>query len=263
MPQTSSIDAAWCRRYRPAQDPTARLAFFPHAGGSAAFFRPFAHAVDPAVDVVAVQYPGRQDRMAEEPIRDLHALADRCAEVLAGPAQPEGLPLTLFGHSLGAVLAFEVAQRLERQGAGPVHLFVSGRPAPGLPRPRQVADAVHLRDDAGIIAEIRANGGTAAVILENEQVLRSALPALRADYQAIETYRCAPGAAVGCPITAVTGDDDDKAGLPEVAAWDLHTTGHFEVRVLAGGHFYLSDHVQDICGLIESSMKAQAAPVGC
>jgi surfactin synthase thioesterase subunit len=246
--------AAWCRRYRQAQDPTARVVFFPHAGGSAPFFRPFAQAIGPAVDVVAVQYPGRQDRMREEPIRNLHVLADRCAEMLGADERRE-LPLTLFGHSMGASLAFEVAQRLEAAGRGPLHLFVSGRGAPA----GQRVERVHLRDDAGIVAEIRAGGGTAPVILDNPQLLQFALPALRADYQAIETYRCVPGASVRCPITALTGERDGQALAPDVAAWAQHTTGPFAVRTFDGGHFYLVDHVSDICAVLEGSIAAQLA----
>jgi hypothetical protein len=101
----------WCRRYRPpAEHAAARLVCFPHAGGPAPFYLPMAAALSPGVDVAAIQYPGRQERRAERPIADLMVLADRSCDVLRG--QPE-MPMTFFGHSMGALVGFEVARRLE------------------------------------------------------------------------------------------------------------------------------------------------------
>src|SRR6185312_12110242 len=116
----SSEETLWFRRYLPATNPGARLVCLPHAGGSAPFFRPVAIALGRDVDVVAVQYPGRQDRRAEKPVSDMAVLADRVADLLRGQSP---LPLTLFGHSMGAILAFEVARRLEADGNPPVRVF--------------------------------------------------------------------------------------------------------------------------------------------
>jgi surfactin synthase thioesterase subunit len=249
MSQTSSDDAAWLRRYRPVQNPSARLVCLPYAGGSAPYFRPVALALDPSVDVVAVQYPGRQDRRQETPISDMNELADRVAELLNRQAE---LPLTLFGHSMGAVLAFEVTRRLEAGGRGPVHVFVSGRRAPSTRRD----EAIHLRDDQGIIDELRATEGTAASILNDEEMMRAALPALRADYLATESYRCAPGVAVEAPITALTGDRDPKTTLDECRAWAGHTLGAFELQVYAGGHFFLADNGPEINAMLDRHFAA-------
>src|SRR5579875_253025 len=155
MSHSSSGDDLWCRRYRPAANAAARLVCLPHAGGSAPFFLPVSAALSPAgVDVLAIQYPGRQDRRAEPPIGDMAVLADRLYGVLR--RQPE-MPTTLFGHSMGAILGFEVARRLEAAGRGPVHLFVSGRRGPATFRDERI----HQRDDAGILAELRKMNGTA------------------------------------------------------------------------------------------------------
>jgi len=116
MSQNSSDDDLWCRRYRPARNATVRLVCLPHAGGSATFFLPVSAALSPGVDVVAIQYPGRQDRRAESPIDDIAALADRIHATVR--RQPE-MPLILFGHSMGAVIGFEVTRRLEAEGHGP------------------------------------------------------------------------------------------------------------------------------------------------
>jgi surfactin synthase thioesterase subunit len=259
MSQPSYRDDLWLRRYRPVRNAAARLVCFPHAGGSAPFFLPVAAAfspdpaaASPGVDVVAVQYPGRQERRAEQPIDDLAVLADRVYDILR--RQPE-LPLTFFGHSMGAILAFEVTRRLETDGHGPVKLFASGRRGPSTYR----NETVHLRDDAGILAEVRRMNGTASSVLSDEELMRAALPALRADYKATETYMSSSEAAVSCPISVLVGDDDSKTTLDEANAWAKHTTGSFDVHVFAGGHFFLADHAAEIIKLLRQHFGAERA----
>jgi surfactin synthase thioesterase subunit len=242
MSESQSDDGLWLRRYRPAENPDGTLVCLPHAGGSASFFLPVAHALAPRVEVVAVQYPGRQDRRAEPPIEDLAVLADRIHAVLAG--QPER-PLTIFGHSMGALLGFELARRLEADGVEPVRLFASGRRAPSTQR-----DEDAHRSDAAIMAEVRELSGTDSALLADEEMMRAALPSLRADFRAVETYRCEPGATVDCPITALTGDSDPKTTLDEAKAWDRHTTGAFDLRVFSGGHFFLSTRPQEVMQML-------------
>jgi surfactin synthase thioesterase subunit len=250
MPQPSDSDAAWCRRYRPSRSATARLVCLPHAGGSASFFLPVAAALGADVDVIAVQYPGRQDRRTEQPLTDVHALADRIHGILL--RQPP-LPVTFFGHSLGAIVAFETIRRLDAGGRTPVHLFASGRRAPSTYR----EESVHLRDDDGIIAEARALNGTAASLLGNVELMRAVLPALRADFQAAGTYRCAPGVTIGCSVVVLTGDSDPRTTVAEASAWAGHTTGTCTTHVFSGGHFFLTDHATEITGLLREHFKQQ------
>jgi surfactin synthase thioesterase subunit len=249
MSYPATDDALWCRRYRPASEAAARLVCLPHAGGAAPFFMPVSAALTPVIDVVAIQYPGRQDRRAEQPINELAVLADRIHSILR--RQP-ALPLTIFGHSFGAVVGFEVTRRLEADRLGPVRLFVSGRRAPSTYRD----EAVHRRDDAGILEEVRRLNGTVSALLSDEDMMRAALPALRADYHAIETYRCAPDITVNCPISVLTGQDDPRTTLDEALAWARHTSGSFEFRVFPGGHFYLTDHVDEIIKIIDQRFQA-------
>jgi surfactin synthase thioesterase subunit len=248
MSETSSNDDLWCRRYRPTRTATARLVCLPHAGGSATFFLPVAAALSPGVDVVAIQYPGRQDRRNEQPIDDMAVLADRIHDILR--RQPE-MPLILFGHSLGALIGFEVTRRLEAAGHGPMRLVASGRRAPSTYRDEKV----HLRDDAGILAEIRKMSGTASSVLGDDEMMRAVLPALRADYRAAETYTCPPEIKVSCPITVMTGDNDPKTTLDEAEAWARHTTGSFDLRVFAGGHFFLTDHADSIIKVLDQYLR--------
>lgn len=252
MSQPSPADALWFRRYRPVRNAGVRLVCFPHAGGSAPFFLPVAAELGSRVDVVAVQPPGRQDRRGEPPIDDLARLADRIYEILR--QQPE-MPTSLFGHSMGAIVAFELARRLEADGRGPVHLFASGRRAPSSQRDEKI----HLLDDAGILAEVRKLNGTASSLLGDDELMRAALPALRADYRAIETYRCAPDVTVQCPVTVLTGDSDPKTTLEEARAWSQHTAGPFDLQVFSGGHFFLTEHTDEIIKILDQHFQAERA----
>ena len=234
----------WCRRYRPAEHAAVRLVCFPHAGGSAPFYLPMAAALSPGVDVVAIQYPGRQERRDERPIADLMVLADRICDVLHG--QPE-MPMTFFGHSMGALVAFEVARRLEADGHGPSRLFASGCRAPSACRD----EGFHLLDDARLLAQVRRLNGTNSAVLADEELMRATLPALRADCAAAEGYSCAPRIAVSCPISVLVGDNDPKARLADARAWVLHTTGAFDLKVFPGGHFFLADRTDEIMKILD------------
>ncbi|MEV0441460.1 alpha/beta fold hydrolase [Streptomyces spectabilis] len=248
MTTAASADL-WVRSYHPAPAARRRLVCFPHAGGSASFYFPVSAALSEVADVIALQYPGRQDRHTERGIETIGEMADRIAEALRGHTT---LPLTFFGHSMGAVLAFEVARRLEKDGQAPVHVFASGRRAPSRFRPENV----HQRDDDGIIAEMRKLSGTDPRVLGDEELLRMVLPAIRSDYTAIETYRAEAGAQIGSPITVLVGDDDPRTTLDEARAWEPHTLGSFDMKVFSGGHFYLTDHAQDVIAVLKEHLTS-------
>jgi surfactin synthase thioesterase subunit len=243
MVQGTAGNDLWCRRYRPVRDGADQLVCFPHAGGSASFYLPVSAALSPVIDVVSIQYPGRQDRRSEQPVDDIALLADQIYAVLREQCDK---PSTFFGHSMGAIVAFEVARRLEADGHAPVRIFASGRRAPSTHR----YETVHLRDDAGILTEVRSLNGTNSAILEEDEMMRAVLPALRADYRAIETYACGPEVTVTCSISVLVGEDDSKVTFDEASAWAGHTTGTFSIRMFAGGHFYLVDHSHDILEIL-------------
>ncbi|WP_026189821.1 thioesterase II family protein [Salinispora mooreana] len=237
-------ESLWIRRFHPCPQAEILLVCLPHAGGSASFFFPMSRALTPTVEVLSVQYPGRQDRRHEPCIENLSELADRIFDAIRGQTNR---PLALFGHSMGATLAFEVAVRLETKlGITPRHIIASGRRAPSAVRTEQV----HLLDDAGIIAELRDLSGTSNDMLDNAELLQLVLPAIRADYRAIETHRGQPDATVSTPITVLTGDTDPQVPLADAYKWHAHTTQASEVLVFPGGHFYLSDYRNDVNGVV-------------
>jgi surfactin synthase thioesterase subunit len=241
--------STWIRRFQPVPQAGTRLICFPHAGGSASYFFPLSRALAPAAEVVAVQYPGRQDRRHERCIEDLHELAALTTEQVRPWLDR---PTVLFGLSLGATLAFEVARRLQQQGCPPLGLFAAGRRAPS----RFRDERVHLMSDQGLVADLRRLSGTDTRMLEDEETLRMILPALRSDYKAAETYRYRPGPDLGCPLTVLTGDQDPHVTEAEAQAWGGHTSGPFELHTFTGGHFFISDHVAPIAALVDRSITA-------
>ncbi|MFH9819127.1 thioesterase II family protein [Streptomyces sp. NPDC017230] len=245
MPRTPEQFGTWVRRFRPATENGVRLVCLPHAGGSASFYYALSKALTPSVDVLAVQYPGRQDRRHEPNIDSLPELADRIFEVTRH--LDDDRPLALFGHSMGAVLAYEVALRMRDAGLPtPVRLFASGRRAPS----RDRDERLHLGSDAELLAEVRRLGGPHAALLAEPDVRDMIMPAIRSDYRAVENYRCASGQRLRCPVTVLTGDSDPRVSIDEATAWEEHTTGPTEVEVFPGGHFFPLDQNARLAGLL-------------
>ncbi|KAA2267020.1 thioesterase [Solihabitans fulvus] len=243
----------WIRRFHPAPDSATRLVCLPHAGGSASFFFPVSRALSPAVDVLAVQYPGRQDRHTEPTVDSVPELADL---IFAALRPWLDRPLALFGHSMGATVGFEVARRLEqRAGIVPLALFASGRRAPS----RYRDELVHTKDDDGLVRELTLLSGTDSRLLGDEEMLRMIIPAIRGDYRAIEAYRCEPGATLRAPIVAFTGDADPRTTLDEAQAWREHTESEFDLTVLSGGHFFVANHQSEILAAISARARTVSA----
>ncbi|HEY8984557.1 MAG TPA: alpha/beta fold hydrolase [Streptomyces sp.] len=232
-------DGLWIRRFADARDAPFRVVCFPHAGGAASYFLPVAKALAPGAEVLAVQYPGRQDRRHEPGVTSVVGLAETIASVLR-PSLDR--PTVLFGHSMGASVAFEVARRLERAGTVPLALFVSGRVAPT----RLRRESVHQRGDAGLLAEVRKLSGTDARVFDDDELVRMFLPALRSDYTAVETYRFEPGPRLEAPVHVHIGDTDPRVTPDEAADWREQTNGRFSLRIHTGGHFYLDAHRAEV-----------------
>jgi len=249
---TPPVDSStWLRVYHPAPDSRARLVCFPHAGGSATYFFPVSAALAPEFEVLAVQYPGRQDRRSDPFIDTIDKLADRIHEALLPVIKP---PFAFFGHSMGASLAFEVARRLEeRDDLVPVMVFASGRRAPSRVR----EENVHLRDDAGIAEEMRRLGGTDARMLDEPELLEMFLSATRNDYRAIERYRRGTEARISAPIVVLTATDDPLTTVEEAHSWSEHTGGGAKTHLFDGGHFYLQQHAAAVIDIISADLHGE------
>lgn len=241
----------WVSVFTPAPQGAVRLVCLPHAGGSASFYFPVSRALAPEVEVLAVQYPARQTRRLEPGIDNIPDFADQIFAVLRGLNDK---PLAFFGHSMGAVLAYEVALRMQRAGLpSPVRLFASGRRAPS----RYRDERVHEGTDAEIVAELRKLGGPNPAILADPEMLEIILPAVRSDYTAIERYRHEPGHKLDCPVTALVGDNDPRVTIDEARAWAEHTTGPFDLEIFPGDHFYLIDHGPRVIDLITKKLASR------
>jgi medium-chain acyl-[acyl-carrier-protein] hydrolase len=227
----------WLERKRSGKgEPLIRVVCFPYAAGTARTYRHWAEKLGHHIEICAVQLPGRERRLSEPAIRRY----DEAVDILVSVLRPLlDLPVVLFGHSMGAILAYEVARGLlTREAAEPLALLVSGRRAPHMPsRRRRLHDLP--RDE--LLAEIKALNGTPAEVFEHQDIIDLILPALRADLELVETYAQAPGPVLSCPVMAMSGDNDGQVNREELAAWRLVTTGPFKPLLFAGDHFYLND----------------------
>lgn len=229
------VTLTWLRRFAAVPDPWVRLICFPHAGGGAGFYRQWRDHLPADVELHAVQYPGRADRIGEPCVDDMAVLASSVTSALEPLADR---PFALFGHSLGAVIAFEVARRLCARVPGSVGgLFVSGRSAPSC----QQAGTLHLAADDVLWAELGRLGGTRAQLLDDPELERLLLPPLRSDYRLDEAYQAAPGPPLPCPVTTLLGADDSEVAVEQARPWADYTAASFSLRVFPGGHFYLTD----------------------
>ncbi len=222
----------------PRPDAAARLLCFPHAGGAASAFVPWARALgDRPIEIAAAQLPGRGDSVHEPPCADL----DRVVSALADATEPlADRPYAFFGHSLGALVAFELARRLRDRGAGgPAHLFVSGAFAPQIPS--GTAPLRFIEGDTAFLEAVAARyGGVPKIVLEHADLRNALVPALRADLALTETYTYRAAPRLTCPITAYAGASDPIVSEERLDGWREHTTGEFTCRLFAGHHFYLN-----------------------
>lgn len=249
------MSSGWLSPSVGRENSPVRLFCFAHAGGGATFFQPWREALRPDVEVCPVILPGREGRMHDAPYR-------RVADVVE-PASTALMPLldrpyAIFGHSMGSVVAYEVARWLAvHADRPPTVLFVSGRRAPHLPARRA---PLHRLPDREFVAAVGRLNGTPPDVLRQPDLLALFLPCLRADFELNETYAPLPGPTLTCPVSALTGDADPEVALDELAAWRSVTTGGFTVRVFRGDHFYLKGRAEEVLAAIRADLYRQLAP---
>ncbi|MEV7420659.1 alpha/beta fold hydrolase [Streptomyces sp. NPDC089919] len=234
--------SAWIKRPRPRPDARARLFCVPHAGAGPSYFARWAAELPESVELCLVHLPGREARLTEPPLDDIGAIARRFA---AEAAPLLDLPFALFGHSMGAIVAYEAAPLL---AAPPRHLFVSAAP----PAHRLVEEppVSHLPDDEFLAEVRRAYAGIPDSVFQDPRLMRLMLPAMRADFAAYEHYRWTGRPQLACPVTALGGSEDALVPADCLAGWGELTAAGCTVRVHEGGHFYLTDVRDEVQALV-------------
>jgi medium-chain acyl-[acyl-carrier-protein] hydrolase len=222
----------WLIVAKPLPRPRLRMFCLPHAGGAASIFRLWSDSLPEGVEVCGIQLPGREGRWKEAPVPDLLRLIDCIL-----PAMPLDVPFVLYGHSMGSILAFELAREFRRRGLqGPLHLLVSGRRAPHLPLDHP--PIAGLSDDQFVAAITRQYNGIPKIIQQDQELLQLFLPMLRADMSVIETYHWQDDDPLDCPLSVFSGIEDRTVAIEQLLAWRALSKGDFRLELLPGDHFF-------------------------
>ncbi len=240
--RAAGLTRSWLRTPRPRRRPALRLVCFPPVGCTARFFHAWPDDLTDHVELAAVQYPGREDRVGEAPAGRLQELAQPVAEALAGDAE---VPLVLFGHGMGAAVAFETARLLAgAESASPRALFVSAHPAP-----MENGHREPVRHDDEPVAALRHLTGARPEDLPPATV--------HADIRLAEGYRYRPGPPLDCPVTALVGTRDPRVTARHAEGWRFCTTGPFTLRAMPGDHFYLVRRRAELVAFLLTSLGAR------
>ena len=234
MTTASSVDS-WIAFRKPNSQARLRLFCFPYAGSGASIFRTWPDALPADVEVCPVQFPGRGTRLMETPFTQLTPLVQALTQALA-PLLDK--PFAFFGHSLGALVSFELARQLRRQsGVQPVHMFVSADCAPQIP---QRNSPIHALPEEEFLVELRRLNGIPGKVLEELDLMQIMLPVLRADFAVYETYAYSAEAPLNCPFSIFGGLEDRRVSRGELEAWRDQTSVSFSLRMFPGDHFFLN-----------------------
>ena len=239
----------WVVRFEPRPRARIRLFCFPYAGSGASVYRAWPEGLPHDVEVCAVQMPGREGRYGEPLVTDVRALVP---PLCAGIAAFLDRPVAFFGHSLGALVAYETALALGRDlSLSPTALFVSAHRAPHLPRERP---PIHHLPEPAFLDELRRLNGTPAEVFAEAALLEVVLPPLRADFQMAETYAGSSSGRLSCPVVALGGIGDDRVSRAMLDAWREVTTGPFEAATFPGDHFFITSHRAMVLDLLRARL---------
>lgn len=241
---------SWFVTPRPNPGARLRLFCFPYAGGGASTYQAWPGLLPADVEVCSLQLPGRGGRIREALFTRLGPLAEAAAESL----RPRlGKPFAFFGHSMGALLCFEVARLLRGDGGPePLHLFASACRAPQLVDDSRVT---YDLPEPEFIAELRRYEGTPQEVLDNREIMQLVLPVLRADFEITQTYAYAGGPPLGCPISALGGLGDHSVGRGHLEAWAAQTNASFTLRMFPGGHFFINTSGHVLLSIVSRELR--------
>ncbi|MET0647736.1 MAG: alpha/beta fold hydrolase [Pyrinomonadaceae bacterium] len=245
-----SAAGPWLVTAKPAPEASLRLVCFPYAGGAAGTFHAWPRRLPEKVELCAVQLPGRGIRMSEPPFTHLSPLVASLARVIEPHLDK---PAAFFGHSMGALIAFELARQLRRESKRePVHLFLSGRRAAQL-----ATDEPPSYDlpEPEFLDTLRELNGTPKEVFEHPELLQLMIPLLRADFGICQTYTYTPEPPLRCPITVFGGLKDEQVGSEVLGAWAEQTTSSFSLHMLPGDHFFINSSQSLICHLLSQQLS--------
>ena len=269
-PESAGTPGCFLRFGKAGAQTRMRLYCFAHAGGTAAIYAPWARLLSPDIEIYAVELPGHGTRMDEEPLKDVaemarHLLPQICEQ------QADRRPFAFYGHSLGAVVAYETALALQDLASsdryqyassrqGPLlalqHLFIGAARAPHLPR--MLPALSHLDQQAFLEGVRHRYGGISEAVLAEPELLEMILPPLRADFAAYENYQHQARVLLTCPVTAFAGTRDPVVQESAVTAWADHTSGPFRLHAIPGDHFFLAEHREQVLGIVSRALRTDA-----
>lgn len=247
--QNAQVGPLWIRKFhnRDSSDrPT--LLIFPHAGAGASWYRQFSKELSEDFEVIAFQYPGRQDRAAEPLLTSLQDIAAGAFAEFVASEFNRGDAITTLGHSMGALVSFEFARIAEAAGVKVRQVTVLAAVAPHRAADKPPAP----KDDQGLLDHLRWLGGTNADVIADPELVTMTFPVVKADHRAAETYSCDRSARIAARIQAIGGDQDPIVSMADLHGWREHSDD-VEVIMFDGGHFFLLDHVADIRDLLSES----------
>lgn len=254
---SSTATTRWISRSSLQVQARLRLFCFPYAGGGTAIYHSWPEKLPSNVEVCAIQLPGRGSRLMEKPFRRMPALVSALEDALVPWLDK---PFALFGHSMGALIAFELARRLQsRRKMEPLHLFVSGAGAPYVP---SRGLPLHDLPEGEFFEALRGLDGTPDELLKNDDLLRLILPTLRADFAICETYHYRNGLMLNCPITAYGGLQDRRVYRSDLKAWHTETNVAFSMQMLPGSHFFLHTAEPLLLPLLSAELERLVASIG-
>jgi medium-chain acyl-[acyl-carrier-protein] hydrolase len=236
---------------------TQRLFCFPYAGGAASIYRDWGNRLPSSIEVHAPQLSGHGNRLSEPLFRSVQPLV----ESLAAELRPhlEG-SFAFFGHSMGAIIIFELAQLLRRENRpGPSHLFLSGRPCPHLTKKET---PTYDLPEPEFIAELRRMQGTPNEVLEHPELMSVLSPILRADLEICQTYEYEPRPPLDCPITVFGGLQDEEVAREQLEGWRDYTTSSFAVRMFPGNHFFLHSSAPVLLRMVAQDLRPTPGGIG-
>lgn len=232
------MPARWWVRSNVRGEPQARLYCFPMAASAAGLYGGWWSHLPAGVELNALQMPGRENRLREPPLRNLNEAVETIVATLTALPGAFDLPFSLFGYSLGGLLAFETARALERAKLPlPRRLLIAASAAPDCDRSHM--PRIHALPDDQVIAELRKLQGTPEAILENAELMSLLLPMIRGDFEMLETYRYQPGPPLPIPIATFGGTADTDVRPDELAQWSSHTSSGFTIKFMVGDHFFI------------------------